>query len=144
MIYILNCFNLYHSPSERQVQIMLVLYDYCMCHERLETDLSCCLLQVLLSLKPLFLPSSNQWRVFWSLQVNPSPFVGYRVPDSWNGHYKIGRCGGWEAKVSEKTPRPDTAGKEFWPFFEAYKVLWQTTYLHTYFEKSTLEYWLVF
>lgn len=90
MIYILNCFNLYYSPSERQVLIMLLLYEYYTYCERLETDLSCCLLQVLLSFEAfiftLLCTSSNQWRVFWSLQASPSPFVGYRVPYSRNGH----------------------------------------------------------
>lgn len=120
-----------------------------MCHERLETHLSCCPLQVLLSLKHLFLPSSVPHVINGDFsevcRLPPAHLLdtefqtaGMDIPRK----YKIGRCVSWEAKVCEKTPWPDTAGKAFWPFLEACKVFWQNTDLHTYFEKSTLEYWL--
>lgn len=123
MIYILNCFNLYHCPSERQVLIMLVWYEYYMCHKILETDLSWCFLQVLLYLKPLFLPSSVPHLINGEssgvCRLPPVRLLGteFQIAEmDIPGKYKIGRCVSWEAKVSEKTPWPDTAGKAFLAF----------------------------
>lgn len=90
---------------------MLVLYEYYMCHERLETDLSYCLLQVLLSLKPLFLSSSvpylNNGESSGVCRLPPVHLLGTEfqtVGMDIPGKCRIGRCVSWESKVCEKTP----------------------------------------